>query len=74
MFKLLGDLLFLCKCFVKAKIEIYFYFIHIENFFAVVVEVNIDRSNKFTKSLRKKEDKRDYLLVRTYAAVVKNDL
>ena len=38
------------------------------------VEVNIDGSNKFTKSLRKKEDKRDYLLVRTYAAVVKNDL
>ena len=38
------------------------------------VEVNIDGSNEFTKSLRKKEDKRDYSLVRIYAEVFKNDL
>ena len=38
------------------------------------VEVNIDGSNKFTKSLRKEEDKRDYSLGRSHAEVVKNDL
>ena len=38
------------------------------------VEVNIDGSNEYTKSLKKKEDKRDYSLIRTYAEVVKNDL
>ena len=34
----------------------------------------IDGSIEFTKSLRKKEEKRDYSLVRSYAEVVKNDL
>ena len=38
------------------------------------VWVNIDGSNEFMKSLRKKEEKRDYSLLRSYAEVVKNDL
>ena len=37
-------------------------------------EVNIDGSNEFTESLRKKEVKRNYSSVRTYAEVFKNDL
>ena len=43
-------------------------------FFYKNVEVNIDGRNEFTKSLRKKEEKRDYSLVRSYAEVVQNDL
>ena len=40
----------------------------------VHAEVNIDRSNEFTKSLMKKEGKRDYSLVRRYAEVIESDL